>query len=124
MHFGIIETESLENKKILGDFNILKSYEESHPEDEVKAWTINKISLEWEGTLNLIKKLSKSMNGGWYSLIWNDEFVWVIFRDKFFKIKNENPWNKKEFNEVVDYGLSQGIKKIYFDNLRNSINYF
>ena len=95
MYYGIIETEFLENIRILDKFNILNSYEESHPEDEIKIWVINKICFNSADALKLIKEPSEAMNEGWYFLIWDDEFVWVIFHRKIFKIKNENPWGKR-----------------------------
>ena len=124
MYYGIIETESLENKEILDDFHILNSYKESHPEDEITIWTINKISVNREDALKLTKKLSEAMSEGWYSLIWDKDFVYIIFRNKIFKIKNINPFDFQDFEKIIKYGASKEIKKIYFDNLRNSIDSF
>ncbi len=124
MYYGIIETESLENRKILDYFNILKSYGENHPEDEITVWTINKISVNEENALKLMKKLSESISMGWYSLIWDKDFVYIIFRNKIFKIRNLNPFDFQDFEKVIKYGASKEIKKIYFDNLRNSIDSF
>ena len=121
MYKGIIESESLSNKALLDKVRIIKSYNEEHLDDEPKIWTINKIEVDDSDFYSFIKILSNSMIEGWYSLLWNDSFVYVIFRDKFFKISNENPWIGQEFFSVVNYASSSGIYKKYFDNLRNSI---
>jgi len=118
MYYGIIEAEALNNKDILKKFNIIKSYKEKHLDENPPIWTINKVKFNEE---SLIEKLPKFMLKGWYSLLWNNDFVYVIFKNKIFKIQNAKPWKKEEFNKVVSYALSVGINKKYFDNLRKSI---
>jgi hypothetical protein len=121
MYKGIIETEALSDKKILKKFKLVKSYKEIHPDENPSSWNVNVISADTDNIESLLKELSDSMENEWYSLIWNNDFVFVIFHNRIFKIKNKNPWDKTEFDETVNYALSQNINKKYFDNLRNSI---
>ncbi|MEK6925996.1 MAG: hypothetical protein AABW50_01830 [Nanoarchaeota archaeon] len=121
MYKGIIESESLIDKKILNEVRIVKSYKEQHLDEDPKIWTINKINVDDKKFDSFMKDLSKNMIKGWYSLLWNDKFVYVIFKNKIFKIKNINPWIKSEFSFVINYALSVNINKKYFDNLRKSI---
>ena len=119
---GIIESESLQDKSILNKVKIIKSYLEEHIDDEPKIWTINKIEINDSDFGIFINLLSKSMVEGWYSLLWDEDFVYVIFKEKFFKIKNRKPWIVGEFSSVLNYALPFGIYQKYFDNLRNSID--
>ena len=121
MYKGIIESESLINKRILKEIKLVRCYKEEHLDEDPSIWTINKIEVDNTFFNSFIKNLSKSIIGGWYSLLWDERFIYVIFRNKIFKIKNANPWINKEFIPMVKYALSLGINKKYFDNLRNSI---
>ena len=120
-YHGIIELEALKDRNILKRFKIVRSYKETQLDADPPLWNINIVSTNSKNIDFLLKKLSDSMEKGWYSLVWSHGFVYVIFHKRIFKIKNKNPWDEKEFNEVVKYGISQKIQKKYFDNLRNSM---
>jgi len=113
--------EALKDKGILNKFKIIQHYKEIHPDANPSLWNINIVSMNTNDIDFLLRKLSDSMKNEWYSLMWNRDFVYVIFHKRIFKIKNKNPWDKKEFDEVVKYGISQKIQKKYFDNLRKSM---
>lgn len=70
---------------------------------------------------DLIRRLSGVMENEWYSLFWNEDIVYVVFRNKILSLKNQGPWDEKEFNELADYAESQGTKRTYIDNIRKTI---
>ena len=56
----------------------------------------------------LAEKISKSLgvsNGHWYADFKNNDYHYVIFRDKFFKVDLSNP----KYREAMKYGVKVGI---------------
>ena len=119
---GIIETESLKDVKVLDIVHIIRSYKEKHPEDELGVWTINKVEVSKIKYQEILESISKKMDAGWYSLFWDSKKVYIVFKDKFFIISNVNPWKPSEFKNLVNYGVKQGVRQVYWDQLRNSMD--
>ena len=122
MYKGIIEEESLNDKKILTEFEVVLIHEEFHKNEEPEIWHAYDIKVPDNQSKKVILKISKSLKKGWYSLFWNKEKVYVIFKEKIFELGNENQWNPLKFEKIVNYGGLNDIPRKWFDNMRNPMN--
>jgi len=123
MYKGIIEAESLNDLKILDELEVVRRYEEHHPEEEPPLWHGYNVKVAENELKKVIKQLSQDlMEEGWFALIWNDTQVYVIFKDDVLELTNNVPWNSQEFQKLIDYGKAQGIQRKWFDNMRNPMN--
>lgn len=104
---GTIVEESLEDNRILNDFEIMKIRisEEENPEDRWHLYTV-KITQEE------VSKLSQQMKSGWYAHFWRSKDVIAVFKDRIFAFNYDN---KSSWKEVVEYGLSVGIPEKQLD---------
>lgn len=63
-------------------------------------------------------------NGEWYCHFYNDYELYVIFREKYFKVKT----HKSTWNNIVKYGESIGIPSEQLDfwpnRFQDEIHYF
>ncbi len=121
MIHGIIESESLDDMAVLHRVKIVKAYQEQHPEANTKTWTINKIELSGKNIAPFLKKLPESIKPEWYALLWDSKRVYVVFWHKVFQISNVDPWKKEEFQQVIDYGVRQGVQRKYWLKMRETI---
>ena len=121
MIHGIIESESLDDIAVFQRVRIVKSYQEQHPEANTQIWTINKIDLPRKCIAPFIKALSKSIKPAWYALLWDSKQVYIIFKNKIFQISNVDPWKKEEFQQVIDYGVKQGVQRKYWFKMRETM---
>lgn len=115
---GVIIEESLEDTSILKEVKILETEVEQVTEDHktpwLKQWTLNTVEIleEKAGEIadNLSKALEKEHN--WYADFKNNQYHYIIFRDKAFKVDKSKP---EEYKAVVKHGLSLGIPDYQLD---------
>lgn len=116
---GDIIEESLEDKDILKELNIISTRIEKvtdeHQTPWLSQWTLNTIEVDEVEVDNLSEKLSKALESenGWYIDYRNDKFHYVIFKDKVFKIDRSK---KSDYDKMIEYGLSVGTPDYQLPN--------
>lgn len=117
---GVIIEESLENTSILQEVKILETkveqVVEEHKTPWLKQWTLHTVEIPEEKADEISQKLSKSLdyshNSSWYADFKNDEYHFIIFKDRIFKIKHDDA---EGFKEAKQYGISLGIPDYQVD---------
>jgi hypothetical protein len=125
-YLGVIIEESLENKDVLKDIKILSTkiedVEETHHTPWLTKWTLDTVEIPEKDAETVAKRLSKSLesghNGSWYADYKNDQWHYIVFRDKIFKIDRKKI---KEYEEARKYGISLGIPEYQVDFVSNVI---
>lgn len=101
---GTIIENSLEDKSVLKDLKITKTYNTTH-------WTLHDVLI----TEKQIENLGKYFNDGpWYAHFWqegNDEVI-VVFKDKIFRIKHSD---KNTWTDAIKHGIFRGIPEKQLD---------
>ncbi len=113
---GIIIEESLEKKDVLKNVKIVSTTVEKvtpeHKTPWIKQWTLHTIEIPESKADIIAKELSESIdknhNSSWFADFENDNFHYIIFVGKFFKV---NKKKKEQYYPVVDYAVSLGIPK-------------
>lgn len=111
---GDIIEESLDNKEILKKVKILSTRVEivtpKHKTPWLKQWTLHTIEIPEENTEEISKKISNALDyshgSAWYADFKNDNYHYIVYKDKVFKIDRSKP---KEYKAATDYGISLGI---------------
>jgi len=109
---GIIIEESLEDKDILNKISILNTKVEEvtseHKTPWIKRWTLHTVEIPEDIVRLVATEISYSLDSkhSWYADFKNNNFHFIIFRDKVFKVDRSNP---KRYNEVAAYGMNLGI---------------
>ena len=115
---GVIIEESLENKDVFDEVVILgtkvESVIEKHKTPWLKQWTLHTVEITEDHADEIAKKISNSLvsEHSWYADFKNNEFHYIIFRGKIFKV---NRSRSEEYKEVVRYGISLGIPDYQLD---------
>jgi hypothetical protein len=114
---GVIIEESLKDKAVLKQVSIVKTkvepVTEHHKTPWLKQWTLHTFEIpENKGTL-VAEGLSKSLdNNYWYADFKNNDYHFVIFPNKVFKVARSKP---EQYESVVKHGLSLGIPDYQLD---------
>lgn len=110
---GVIIEESLENKDILKDIEILSTkveqVTEKHKTPHLKQWTLHTVEIPESRGEEVAGKLSGTLDithVNWYADFRNKQFHYIIFRNKVFRVDRSKP---EEYKEVTKYGISLGI---------------
>lgn len=111
---GTIIEESLENKEVLKDVDILSTNVEpatdKHQTPWVQKWTLRKVEIAPEKVDKVARKLAQSLDPehshSWYADFKDAATHFIVFRNKVFKIDRHN---KEQYDEARQYGLSLGI---------------
>ena len=115
---GIIIEESLENKGVLKDVNIIKTEIEQvtdgHKTPWVKQWSLHTVKIPEDNADVIADKLSKSLDSqhDWYADFKNKTTHYIIFRNKVFKIDRTS---KEQYDEAKQFGVSLGIPEYQVD---------
>jgi hypothetical protein len=108
---GTIVEEGLEDRSVLGDFDITETTvtDDENPNDR---WHMHKVLADMEQ----IEKLSKViLPTKFYSHFWDEEGnMIVVFRDKIFSFHKDD---LEGMREPVEYGLTVGIPEEQLDFL-------
>jgi len=83
---------------------------EKHKTPWIKQWTLHTIEIP-EAQAELIADkistaLDKEHKHSWYVDFKNDQFHYIIFSNKFFKVERGN---KEQYAQATQYGISLGI---------------
>ena len=111
---GVIIKESLENKDVLEKVKIIKTKVEKvvkkHKTPWLDKWTLYTVEITAEKAAKVADELSKCLESehNWYADFKNDDFHFIIFRNKVFRIDRTS---KEQYDNAKDYGLSLGIPK-------------
>jgi len=130
-YHGTIIEESLENIDVLNDVKIISTkveqVVEEHKTPWLKQWTLHKVEILEDQAGKVADEISKSLDsdhgGSWYTDYKNDNWHYIIFRNKVFKINRENV---EEYQAAQDYGISLGIPayQVDFTNIRPETTLF
>jgi len=108
---GVIIEESLENKDILGKISVLDTRTEvateKHKTPWTSQWTLHTVEISSDLAEGIAREISESLDSkhAWYADFKNDEFHYVIFRNKVFKIDLANP----KYRVAMGHGIKIGI---------------
>jgi len=111
---GIIIEESLEDKNILKNLNILKTETEKVSSEDntpwLKKWTLHTIEVGEDKAMDIAERIARAIDGkhanSWYVDYKNEEYHFIIFKKKIFVVDRSK---KEEYDEVKKYGLKLGI---------------
>lgn len=115
---GVIIEESLENKDVLQKVKILKTVVEKvndkHQTPWILQWTLHTVEILEEKADSIAEEISHSLDSkhDWYADFKNNEFHYIIFRNKVFKVNRSKP---EQYNDVTKYGVSLGIPDYQLD---------
>lgn len=101
---GIIIEESLENRDILKDVEIIESTVSSDGE-----WHMHTVSAMPEDLERLAQDLKE---GTWYAHFWSDRNVIAVFKGKVFRFNFDD---KSTWKDAIEYGRALGIPEEQLD---------
>ena len=108
---GVIIEESLENTDILNDLITISTKVEEvtkeHKTPWIKQWTMHTVEIPEDRGEDIVERLSNSLDSqhSWYIDFKNEEFHYIVFLNKVFKIDMHNA----KYREAMEYGISLGI---------------
>lgn len=122
MFYGYAESESLRNPLVLNDYKPVRVEIEfvptskNHPYVHAYYFKFEDSEIEKEA-----RKFAEETLPEWYQLFWSEDTVYAIFKDKYFKLKNEGigNWKSDEYKKVQKYGGEHGIEIVYMDFNKN-----
>jgi len=109
---GVIIEESLDNKDVLKIVKILKTkIEMVTPRmntPHLKQWTLHTVEIPEEKADEIAQEISRSLKlkEEWYADYRNNQYHFIIFREKIFKVNRRSSF---EYEKVKEYGISLGI---------------
>lgn len=117
---GVIIKESLENNGILNKVKILKTKVEKvtskHKTPWLEQWTLHSVEIPNEKADEIAKEISNAFDyshgSAWYADFKNDNYHYIIYKAKIFKIDRSKP---EEYRAASDYGISLGIPAYQVD---------
>lgn len=115
---GVIIEESLDKKDVLKDVVILdtkvEKVTEEHKTPWIKQWTLHTVEIPEIKADGIVEKLSADLEKehNWYADFKNDEYHYIIYRDKVFKVDLNNP---VLYKDAKKYGISVGIPEYQVD---------
>lgn len=120
---GVIIEESLENKDVLKEVQVLDTKVEKvtdeHQTPWLKQWTLHTVEIPEKDADSIAEKISKSLDSGhggsWYADFKNNTHHYIIFRNKVFFIDRNS---KEQYDQAKQYGLSLGIPEYQLINLK------
>lgn len=120
MYYGYAESESLRNPLILNEYKPIKIDIEYVP-TSVNHPYVHAYYFQFQESeiLKEVEKFAKETLTEWYQLFWSEDTVFAIFKDKYFKLKNEVIWKSQEYKKVQEYGVAHGIEIVYMDFNKN-----
>lgn len=116
---GVIIEESLDNKSVLGKVKIVETKVEpitpEHKTPWLKQWTLHTVEISEEMSEKIAQEISASLDeehSSWYADYKNDQYHYIIYEGKVFKVDLQNPVLYKDAKE---YGVSIGIPAYQVD---------
>ncbi len=116
-YIGTIVEESLSDTSILQEVLILNTktsiVTEKNKTPWLRKWTLSKTEIPENSIDQISYKLSQNLNTKyWYADFKNNEFHYIIYRDKIFKVDLSNPIM---YIEAKKFGLALGIPGYQLD---------
>lgn len=119
-YLGTIIEESLENNDVLRKVTILSTEVEQvtdeHKTPWLKQWTLHKVEISEGKADEVAEEISKnidvSQQSSWYADYKNNEWHYIIFPNKVFKIDRTS---EEQYKEAREYGISLGIPEYQVD---------
>lgn len=120
-HFiGAIIEESLEDRSVLDEVDILKTSIEpvtpNHQTSWADRWTLHEVQIPEDRADAIAQRLSGAIDRehsyAWYADFRNEKIHFVVFRDKVFRVDRSV---KEDYLRTVDYGRSLGIPERQLD---------
>ena len=113
---GIIE-ESIDDNRILEkakQFFISQRIEEV-PEDTCPIWHTNEYHVLDDDLEDLLPVLEQHIKSTWYIHAFNDDNLYVILKNKSFRISREKD---DSWNQMIEYGVNAAkVERIYLENI-------
>ena len=115
---GVIIEESLENTNVLKTLKIsstrISSVIEKHKTPWLKQWTLHTVEIPEGKAEEVAEKLSQDLekDHNWYADFKNENYHFIIYRGKVFKVDLKNPIFYKD---AKLYGISLGIPEYQVD---------
>jgi hypothetical protein len=110
---GLIIEESLEKTDVLSRVKVIKTMVEPVTKDHntpyLKQWTMHTVSIPDNQIESVSQEISQALDpkhSDWYADFKNDQFHFIVFRDKVFKVDRSQ---SDQYQAVTDYGLTLGI---------------
>jgi len=116
---GVIIEESLTDKSVLNDANIISTkvepVTEHHKTPWVKQWTLHTVEIPDDKAAEVADKISKALDKDhdWYADFKTETEHYVIYTGKVFHITDRS--DKKQYDEATEYGISIGIPDYQVD---------
>ena len=115
MYTGTIIEESLNDTEVLKKCHITKTVVEpvtpKHETPHIKQWTLHAVEIPEDQAEEIARDLSQVLigdtkTGSWYADFKNDQFHYVIYPHKIFKMDRQS---KADHEAAMNYGLALGI---------------
>jgi len=111
---GVIIEESLGDRDVLAELNIISTeveeVKEVHKTPWISQWTLDTVEIPENQMDEVASKISNSLDkehsASWYADFENDDFRYVIFLGRIFKLDCRK---KSDHEEMRRYGLSIGV---------------
>lgn len=118
---GIIIEESLSNSNIMKDLKIVNTEVSKITEKEgtpwLKKWTMHTVKIREDEIDVYTEKLSKIIEtehcNNWYCDFKNEQFHYVVFSNKIFKIDRKN---KQDYDKMKKYAILLGLPEYQLPN--------
>ncbi len=115
---GVIIEECLDNLDVLKELTILSTEVEPVTERKrtpwVKQWTLHTVDIPEGKADRVANKISQDLDKvhSWYADYKNDEYHYIIYRGRIFKVDLSNP---VLYRDAREYGISVGIPEYQVD---------
>ena len=116
MFTGVVIEESLENKDVLQEFRITDSTIEKvtnkHATPRLSQWTKHTVEIPDDNIDETAEMISSALEQRWYADFKNDQWHYIIYKGKMFKVDLRNP---VLYKHAKQYGISLGIPEYQVD---------
>ena len=116
---GVIIEESLKDRSVLSDANIISTkvvpVTEKHKTPWVRQWTMHTVEIPEEKAVEVADKISRALDQehDWYADFKTDTEHYVIYTGKVFHITDRN--DKAQYDQATEYGIAIGIPDYQVD---------
>ena|ERR1035437_916927 len=115
---GVIIEESLDDKSVLSKVKILETKVEKviprHKTPWLLQWTLDTVEIPEENADEIASEISEALDRQhvWYADYKNENYHYIIYKNKVFKVDLKNP---VFYKEARGYGISIGIPEYQVD---------
>lgn len=116
---GIIIEESLTDRSVLDDMNIIKTIieivTEKHKTPWVEKWTMHEVEIQSDKAAEIANKISVALDKqhNWYADYKTELDHYIIYSNKVFHVTDRN--DQAQYDEATNYGISIGIPEYQVD---------